>query len=57
MNKHTPCPPQEGNLRGPLLGGDFGVDKKVVGFCLLKPNLIKRHIDTQEKQGFRYLPV
>ena len=42
MNKHTPCPSQEGNLRSPLLGGDLGVGKKVVGFLSFKtqPNLI-----------------
>ena len=50
ISNTPPYPSQEGNLRSPLLGGnpplsplqggDLGVGKKVVGFCLLKPNLI-----------------
>src|SRR3989339_2159279 len=53
VNKHPPGPSQEGNLRSPLLGGDFVVSsverlrggEKVVGFLSFKtqPNLMYRN--------------
>lgn len=50
MDKHIPCPSQEGNLGSPLLEGDLGVGKKSLGFCLLKPNLI--HPERQLPQKY-----
>ena len=34
------CPTNRGESKSPLLGNEFANISKVVGFCLLKPNLI-----------------
>ncbi len=39
MRINPPLTPPKRGIESPLSGGDLGVGKKVVGFCLVQPNL------------------